>query len=346
VRRAALALAVTFAWALTAPARAEGEPAKVRIATGDGKGTIFVDGKAVGEGSFSGPLPAGTHTIRVERAGFVPFEKQITLREGDVYGESVSLARQPAKESHTPIVEETSAGLYGGFQIGPAFQEGTTGGAFGGDCSLFGATSCASGQPVGLSLGGYFGYSWDPIGLELFGTGGADLHEPTASFDGIVRPGSNPVLTGPPRRESWHVLRAGGGGAVRARVIWDPHPRFRFTFAIGPGLAVRHVIAVRRAVAQDGSGAEDQFAPPGAAYASPALSVDLAAHLRLAPGVSLALGMGAWLETAWDALIVQGDSRRVLVLPSGPVPLRTPSYRLLQGTQAFIGPYLGMQFGP
>ena len=29
-----------------------------------------------------------------------------------------------------------------------------------------------------------------------------------------------------------------------------------------------------------------------------------------------------------------------------PVPIATPAYHLASGTQVFIGPYLGLQFGP
>jgi hypothetical protein len=326
-------------------AGADDTPAQVRVTTSDGKGAISIDGKVVGEGSFTGTLSAGGHQLRVERAGFVTFEKQIALRNGEVYGESVALVREPAKESAVPLVEDSGAGIYGGMQAGAVFQEGTTGGAFGGDCALFGASSCSSPLPVGFGIGAYFGYSWNPVGLEIYGTGGADFHSPSASFDGVVQPGSNPVLTGPPRDEYWRILRAGGGGAIRARVIWDPLPALRFTFAIGPGFAVRHVIAERRAVARDG-GAEDTYGPPGATYASPALSVDLAVHLRVSRSSGFDLGLWSWVETAGDGVIATGDPSRVLVLPSGPVPLRTPDYVLFKGTQAFVGPYLGVQFGP
>jgi hypothetical protein len=60
----------------------------------------------------------------------------------------------------------------------------------------------------------------------------------------------------------------------------------------------------------------------------------------------MTLGLWGWVESAGNGVVTEGDASRVLILPTGPVPLRTPEYRLFQGPQVFLGPYLGMQFGP
>ena len=80
---------------------------------------------------------------------------------------------------------------------------------------------------------GHAGYTWDPVGIEIFGGFALDYTSPMATFDGNIAPGSNQALTGPARTESFRVLRAGGIGALRARVVIDGNCLSACTLVLG-----------------------------------------------------------------------------------------------------------------
>lgn len=316
----------------------------VQIATGDGQGDVYVDGVKVGTGLFRGELPLGPHKVMVKREGFEIFEKTVEVKDKETLSETVTLRREAAVKTG-PEAPEELGGLYGGWQIFGAFQ-GSTGSSFETGCALFGASSCAAPGPNGAGLGGFLGWTWDPVGVEIFGGAMADYAEPVATFDGVVRAGSNPVLTGPARVESWRVVRYGFVGAVRARATVQTR-LFRFTLAAGPGLAAKGMTSDRSMRTTDGSNLQDRFAPGDVGYVSPALSFDLGVHLRASRGVAFSAGLLVWIETAGAGVLTKADPDRKVGSPTaGVVPLRTPEYRLAEGAQAFVGPYIGMLLGP
>ena len=63
---------------------------------------------------------------------------------------------------------------------------------------------------------------------------------------------------------------------------------------------------------------------------------------------SLTLGANLWLEHAGDGVPTPAEGDVFLTGEDGqvPAPQATPSYDMASGTQVFIGPYLGMHFGP
>jgi hypothetical protein len=65
------------------------------------------------------------------------------------------------------------------------------------------------------------------------------------------------------------------------------------------------------------------------------------------PALAIALGLTGWFEAAGQG--VQSKASPDAYIGSAsvtPVPISTPSYHLASSTQIFIGPYLGLQFGP
>lgn len=312
----------------------------VQITTSDGQGEILIDGKAVGTGAFHGDLPAGKHRLAVRRDGFQTHEETIDVVDGVDLTKSVALSRLPAKETDV-TAPESFGGIYGGWMIAGAFQPAGTGSSFESRCDLFGASSCTAPSPSGLMLGLHIGYTWDPVGIELFGGPMLDYAEWTATYDGVIKPGSNAALTGPPRVESWRMVRYGFVGAIRARATWSL-PKIRLSAALGPGLAFKNITSDRQMRTTDMSNLTDDYRPDDISYASAALSFELAFSFRATKRFAFTAGMEFWFENAGQNVLTKADPDRKV----GPIPLRTPEYRLASGSQAFFGPFVGMTFGP
>ena len=329
------------ALALSAPARADGTTGTLDVTTSDNQGSLSIDGKNVGEGAYRGDLPQGTHQIVVKRLGFKPYARSVTIEAGKVMSVTVSLDREEAAPPPPPPAE-TLGGLYGGFFVGPSFSPAGFGGTLDTSCNLVGAASCDTPAPFGFVVAANIGWTWDPIGVELFAAFGFDVAQPTARFDGVVQPGSNPALTGPARTESFTIARAGGMFALRARATIDGR-RVRVAFAAGPGLGVHAMGMERDATTTDGT-MSDKFAAPVVTYVAPAVSFEASAAYRVTKAVAITVGISAWLENAGSGATTQADPNHYF-LPSG-TPLRTPSYRLASGTQFYLWPNIGMQFGP
>ncbi len=316
----------------------------VEITTSDGQGSIFLDGQSVGEGSFQGDVAAGDHLVAVAREGFVRFEKKVSVQAGKTLVETVTLHRVSAAPV---VVEERSlAGFYGGVQLFAQFLPAGAGGTLDTSCALLGASACDTAAPYGGGLAGYVGYSWDPVALELYFGGSLDYQNPNATFDGQVKPGSNALLTGVARVEDFRILRGGGFGAIRARVTTHGE-RLRASFAVGLGFAYRVVAMDRLATSTDGQNLVDYFTPDPLTYLSPALSLEADLHLRMGRTFALVAGLVVWLENAGTAIVTPSDPARYLYNAQNPgVPIRTPDYALTSGTQFFVGPMVGAQFGP
>ncbi len=312
----------------------------------DEVGTILVDGTQVGKGSFQGRLPAGAHTLRVTREGYEPFEKTVKVVAADVHVETVSLQKATSGDAQAEQEEGdwTFDGLYGGLQLGAMFLPTNTGHTLDTACDTTGATSCDGGLPAGATIGGFIGYAFAPLGFELLVLGGADMVEPTASFDGTTGSDINPLVAQPEREEEFIIGRFGAGGALRARVL-VPIDRFRLSGALGAGLAYRHMILGRTVTASDGREAETSDG--GTGYLTPVLSFELSAQLRVSGSAALALGFNLWLEHAGNDMktAAEGD---VMLTKDGqlPHPLATPAYDMATGTQLYMGPFLGLQLGP
>jgi hypothetical protein len=62
---------------------------------------------------------------------------------------------------------------------------------------------------------------------------------------------------------------------------------------------------------------------------------------------SFVVGAAIWLEHAGDAVTTPAEGDVYLTKDGEvPAPQATPSYEMASGTQFFIGPFLGLHFGP
>jgi hypothetical protein len=329
-----------------APLMTRSAACEIAVRTTENAGIISIDGELRGEGDFKGWFQPGRHTIRVERGGFEPFESVRTCVAGDVYVESVllkpSIGLTPTPRDE-PATAASGDGLYGGVQLLAAFQPGGSGTTFQDACDTTGATSCSPGSVVGGGIHGYVGWMLDPLGLEIamFGTG--DVVSPSATFDGETGSEINPIVATPARTEDFTIARFGGGAALRARVSTQVS-KFRFALALGPGLTYRY-LAMKRDTEAEG-GLHGEVADTGTGYLSALLSVELSAHVMLGRNTALSLGLLTWLEHAGSDVESEAIDEAVLLGGERPVPQATPAYDMAAGTQWFLGPFLGLAFGP
>jgi hypothetical protein len=325
---------------------ASSSTAPLKIVTSDGKGMIYVDDKFVGEGQFSGDLVAGQHHIRVTRDGYDTFDETVTLTAKEPLVRSVTL--KLASTISTSKVEVQSRGLegiYGGFGlmglIAPAGYGSSPETLCDGPHPTE-LTSCDKGTNLGAGLNGFIGYHWDPVGVELFVGAHYDTQSPklvwaASSVDKGI--GGDPART-----EDFALHRAGGFGALRIRLTLQGE-KLRFSAAAGVGLGYMVTFLKRVTTAASDPNLQDGFAPDSQGYLTPVLSFDPSIQYRLTPTIAVALGMTLLLESAraFDQIPHNNPESNHSLGPNG---LTTPRYDFATGTELYIGPFIGMMFGP
>ncbi|HEY2513213.1 MAG TPA: PEGA domain-containing protein [Polyangiaceae bacterium] len=318
--------------------------AHLDVTTADRKGIIFLDGKPVAEGAYSADVAVGPHTFSVTREGYEPYEKSVSLADKQVMAETVSLkVREVAAAPDSRI--RSMDGIYGGLALMGLFAPGGEGNELDTSCSRLGASSCSTSAPAGGGLALWLGWAWHPMGVELFVAGEADQATPSATFLGAASPLQNPLSVGNPHVEQFGFVRFGGLGAVRARISVE-NRLVRASLAAGVGVAAKFMQFERKT--KSNSGGENVYTEDsGHSYVSPALSIDGSVSYRLSGTMALALGLQLMLETAGDGPASSANgSQYIAGGNANPSPLTTPSYHLASGAQTFLGPYLGLQFGP
>jgi len=327
---------------------ASSSSAPVRIGTSDGKGLVYLDGKLVGEGSFVGDVPAGTHQLKITREGYDPFEESIEIKEKEPFGRTVTL-KISSKIETGPVQEvERLEGVYGGFTLLGMFTPGGTNSSIERDCDdrarVPTLLSCEAPSGLGGGVGGFLGYHWDPVGIELFVA--AQYDQRTLKNDVAAASTDPGIGPDPARFESFNVRRTAGLGAARVRLTLQTK-KLRFGFAAGAGVSRRVLFLDRRTTAKD-DGAVDIVIADGEGYWSPVVTFEPSVMYRASPGVAIMLGAQIFLDA--PGTFLNGD-KNPRTDPAGnrAVGLRslsTPSYELAADMQIFIGPFVGMMFGP
>lgn len=328
---------------------ASASTAPVKIGTSDAKGLIYLDGKLVGEGSFVGDIPAGVHKLKVTREGYDPFEEEITVKEKEPFARTVTLNLVSKVETGPVIEVERLEGIYGGFAFMGFATPGGTGSSIERQCDAKNQfpplVSCETPDGVGGGLAGFVGYHWDPVGLELYLAGHYDQRTDKNDWNAAsTDPGIGPD---PARLEEFNVRRAGGMGLARVRLTWQSK-RLRISVAGGAGISYRVMFLERDTTAKDASGTRDVFVSDKPSYISPVVAIEPSIMYRLSPKVAVSLGVQMFLETPGSFL--NGDENPKTSPERnhslGLRGLTTPSYELASNVQVFVGPVLGMMFGP
>ncbi|HEU4576664.1 MAG TPA: PEGA domain-containing protein [Polyangiaceae bacterium] len=333
--------------ACAADGPAETGRSHLRVDVEGERGEIFIDGESVGHGRFNGDVRPGRHQLRVTREGHDTFEKELSLSDGEVHSESVALKPTVGEVTLEGGAALPSAldGIYGGVQLLAAFLPGGTGSTFQDSCDSIGASSCSAGSVTAGGISGYIGYMLDPIGVELALLGTGDFSGPSATFDGVKGSEINPVVAQPAREEKFTVAGFGGAAMLRARLI-TKFSRIRLNFALGPGLAYRAFVMRRDTTSQDGR--NGFYSDVGTSYVSALLSFEASLAFELGGSTAISLGVTSWFEHAGDDTSTRPEERAVLTSNDGrpPIPQATPPYELANGSQWFLGPFLGLTFGP
>jgi hypothetical protein len=307
---------------------------------------VSVDGKPAAKTPVRVEVAEGEHEITVSLEGYETVKKKVKVGAGEVFVETVSLRKATAGAVVETIEKPWSFnGLYGGIQLVGMFEPGGSGNTLEDSCEVTGATSCESGTPMGGGLGGFIGWAFAPVGLELFVLGAGDVVFPKASFDGQSGSEINPLVAAPAREEEFTIGRFGGGGAARIRLLF-PIDIFRITGAVGAGLSYRQMLLGRDTKTESGA-TSSIGSESGEGYLSGVLSIDLGGEVLIAGTTTFMLGASLWLEHAGDGVPTAARDDVVLTKDGEiPAPQATPAYDMAAGTQVFIGPYVGFQFGP
>jgi hypothetical protein len=321
--------------------------ATLKVGTSDGKGLIYLDGKLVGEGSFTNDVPSGSHVLRITREGYDPFEEPVELKDKETLSRSITLKLSSKIETGPVQAEKTRLeGIYGGFGLMMAFLPGGMKSSIQKTCDSSKPaelTSCdGQGGDLGGGVTGFIGYHWDPVGVELFLGAQYDQSSPTLNWGpSSTDPGFGPD---PARKEEFSIHRIGGFAALRVRLTFQGE-KLRFSMAGGVGLAYRSMLMTRDTTATSNAALRDAFVPDAESYVSPILSVEPSIQYRITPHTALALGVSLLVESpnAFDQIPTTKAENGHSLGPSG---LTTPAYQLATQTQVFVGPFIGMMFGP
>jgi hypothetical protein len=326
---------------------ASSSSATLKVGTSDGKGLIYLDDKLVGEGTFSQEVPAGTHAVRITREGYDPFEEQLVLKDKETLSRSITL-KLSSKIETGPVQKESRPleGIYGGFGLLMTFLPSGMNHSMQKTCDgdkPAELLSCdGQGGGLGAGLDGFIGYHWDPVGIELFAGAQYDQSSPTLRWGASTTdPGVGPD---PARSEEFTVRRVGGFGVARVRLTFQGE-KLRFSVAGGVGLSYRSMHMTRETTADANSAVREAFVPGAQGYLSPVLSLEPSLQYRLGPHTAVALGISMLVESprAFDQIPTTKQEGGHSLGPSG---LTTPAYELATGTQVFVGPFIGMMFGP
>jgi hypothetical protein len=243
-----------------------------------------------------------------------------------------------------PRLARADDGSYGGFALMGMVQPFGAGNDMGRRCADLGAADCSGGVPLGGGFMGYAGWAKSKLGYEIMLGALGDLQRPSARFDGVPhQPHGNPLLSTPPREETFIILRAGGMIAPRLRYT-TAGDGLRGSVAGGLGLAYRYMALEREVTGKDGVEDRPYFAT-GTAYVSPALSLDGALFVRATSTLHVSFGLGIVLETAGADARSVADSGRSLAGASKVYPIATPAYEMAHGLQLLFLPYVGLHFG-
>ena len=211
------------------------------------------------------------------------------------------------------------------------------------DCSTLGARRrAARPTPSAEALFGYIGCTWNPVGFEFMLGGMVDSAKQTATFAATPTATTatlSPAADPPRAHETFSFLRVGGVAALRARVAFQ-----RTSCAArcrGPrGLLSPHADGARRAAATSTGKALDKYVPDPVSYVSPAISPTERCSFASRRPSAIAVGVTFLADNA----SIAGNSA---VAPSpGHNPLIPTPAKHRERAASYIGPFLGMQFGP
>jgi len=325
---------------------------RLRVETFGKKGKIFVDGKFVADGIWEGELPPGAHRIKVVAEGYQAHERLVAVEHGQTVVEAVTLVAVPIEVKPPPPPPPAAPaidpyrGLYGRFALFGAFSMTGAGEEARPVCKEDRkCTSFDSSSPMGAGAALHVGHSWGIIGAEFVGAFLFDFHQMKRTYAVVPSPTQLPSepAGAMARSETWDYYAFAGFAGLGGRVT-SKDDAVRFTLGVAFGGVYRGA-NVKRSTLDDG------WKPPAATYFAPAIMADAGLLLGSTPGFKMSIGAAAWID-------FPGSDVESEAAPEGSRPvsatygtstvgarLESPTQLLRSGTQVYIGPTLGFQFG-
>ncbi|HEY3818662.1 MAG TPA: PEGA domain-containing protein [Polyangiaceae bacterium] len=299
---------------------------RVQIDTHTADAAIAIDGAPVGKGVWEGTLPAGEHQLSIEAAGFRPYKRPFFVHAGETFAEDARM------ESETSATAPNYEGLYSGLEF---FGFATPSGASNGIAKDCPAAPCQSSSPLGAGLGVRFGYAFGWVAVEGMVLGSYDYSTASVTY---ANGGANDVG----RTESYSFHRFGGGGAIGARFA-TKHPHIRLTGALLGGFETMGNIFKQDAstTAGEPSGSAEETSATKT-YTAPLLVADAGVLVGWANGAKLHVSLVTMLQFVGGAVMAPALGSTSLGTGGSFV---TPSLQVAQGTQVFLGPMIGFDFG-
>jgi hypothetical protein len=279
---------------------------------------------------WEGSLAAGRHEVTIEAPGYRTYKRAFLVHAGETFVEDAHLVG----ESGAP-----GATRYEGIYSGLAFLGyATASGASNGLAQSCPARPCDTPSPLGAGLMVRVGYSFGWIGVEGLVLGSYDHTTASVAYD------ANTAVNGPPRTESYDFHRFGGGGAVGVRLT-SKHPHVRFTGGVFGGVVERGNLFKRVANATNATmNVTDEYTSDTISYTAPILLLDAGVLFGWANGAKFHVGVVSLFEFVGGAVSAPAPTPDRHLGDNFAVLDATPT-ELTAGTQVFIGPMLGLDFG-
>jgi hypothetical protein len=290
---------------------------------------IAIDGTLVARGVFEGPVAPGPHALTVTKVGYAQYKKDILVHDAERLVENVALQKEAAANLAAP---HDWKGVYSHLDFVGLFEVTKPTNDIAQGLNYDPTTQISTSAVAGGGLDVRVGYSLGFIGIE----GTVLLTYDHSSSSAVV--GANTTVhdsspnAPPPRTENYEFNRFGGTIAVGARLM--PKTQIiRPTFGIGAGVSMKTILYKR-----DIAGTQSSENTNPAFYVAPALMIDGGIELGSTPGTRFYLGCQFAADFASATPVTSNFTD-----PNYPPP--NPAINGVNGTDIFIGPILGMQFG-
>jgi hypothetical protein len=301
---------------------------------------ISLDGKVVGKGVWEGKVSADRHEVSIVAPLYRPYRRILMVHVGERIVESTPLQLEEGASLHS------YTGLYVGLDLFGRFGTAAPASEYAESCPVL-KGSCDTGKPAGAGALLRIGYSLGWVGLEVVGLASFDHSSANAEYLSYLTPAMSPHF-GPTRHEDIGIDRFGAGGALGVRAT-SKHSIIRFTGGTAFGVAFRKFDAkvdanfynLPNSTCFNCPNNETRDWNNGAGKVAPMLMLDTSLLLGSTPGVKFQLGILAAFEFYGDAVMTDSQPPdNVQGIEYG-----RPEFQVAKGTEVFIGPMLGLQFG-
>jgi hypothetical protein len=302
---------------------------------------ISVDGKVMAKGVWEGKVSAGRHEVAIAAPLFRPYRRVLMVHVGERIVENTPLQLEEGVNLHS------FAGLYVGIDLLGRFGTAPPASDLAENCPVQ-KGSCDVGKPAGAGALLRIGYSFGWLGLEGIGFASLDHSSSDAQYQAYLTESMSPHY-GLPRHETHDLTRFGAGAALGVRAT-SKHSVIRFTAGTGFGVAFRNMNAQVDAQFDNlpltqnclnCNNSDHRNWGNSVGKVAPVLLFDASLLLGSTPGTKFQLGALAMVEFYGDPVMTDAQSPDSV----GGYPLGRPALQVAKGTEVFIGPVLGLQFG-